>query len=135
MKKVFMSLLKALLISVITMAVLLFLFAFIASVSEDPTKNLGIFGRVIFFVSAFAGCFFICRQDIMTPLAGSLIYAFVYLLAGFFVSLIIGKGAVGELLIPYLSVLAIALLTPFAGTGRRTKKPKSLKAFKKMKRA
>ena len=129
------SLLKALLVSVITMAVLLFIFAFVASKSEDSTKNLELYGRIIFFISAFSGCFYSARNAPKSPVVYSLIFGGIYILITFAFSLLFGGGALQKLWIPYLGVIAVSLLASVAGAKKKPKKPKRLKAFKKAKKA
>ena len=129
----FKSLLKALLISVITMAVLLFIFAFVALKSNDSTKNLELYGRIVFFASAFAGCFYAVRSSDTSPLITALIYGGIYALVSFALSLALGGGNISKLWLPYLSLVAVSFAAALFGSRKKPKKPKGLKAFKKQK--
>ncbi|MBR5515793.1 MAG: TIGR04086 family membrane protein [Clostridia bacterium] len=130
----FKLLLKALLICIITMAVLLFVFAFIASKSEDSTKNLQLYARITFLVSAFIPCFVIGRNAESKPLVYSLIFAGIFLLISYGVSLILKNGSFSRLWLPYVSSIGLCIAAPVLSIRKKAKKPKGLKAYKKTKK-
>lgn len=123
------SMLKALLAALITAAVLVFILAFAAYKSADPRKLLGVFGIIALFVSAFAGGFTAKRET--AGVAGSIIFAVLYILVCLAVSLIMGnKPAALNLLISYLGLMGSALIGGICAGGGKRKKPKSLKKYK-----
>lgn len=126
------TLLKALLISIITIAVLLFIFAFICVKSMDSTKNIELYGRIIFFVSAFTGCLYASCNSQKAPLINSLIFGASFITFSYLISLFSGGAKISRIWIAYLGIIAISLVCSFIGIKKKPRKPKGLKAFKKM---
>lgn len=131
MKDLFRSVIKALLFSVITAAVLIFIFAFIASISSDSTKSLGLYGRAIFFVTAFAGALYASLSAEEKKLQASLIFGGIFIFVSFFLYTLMGGEDQVKMWIPYICVVAICFISTLIGGNKKGKKPKSLKKYKK----
>ncbi len=127
------SVLWALLAATLTAAVLIFIFALWAYNCDDPSALVGPLGMAAFFVSCLTGGAVSRRGEgnILT----SLIFGIIFILVCFALSLIFGSSrSMGAILLTYFGGLAAALLGGILFGGRRTKKPKGLKNYKKMKK-
>ena len=125
------SVLKALSAAAATAAVLVFIFAFAAYKSDDPTRLLHIFGMTAFFASCFAGGAVSRRGE--GNMLKSLAFSGIYILLCFALSLIFGNNEeIGKILLTYLGGVASALLGGILFAGGKAKKPKGIKKYKKM---
>lgn len=124
MNNLFKSVFKALLICVITAAVLIFLFGAVAYRSSDSTKNLGIFGNATFLISALAGSITAARAADEKPFVVSMIFCGIFLAFALTLSLLLGDGVNSNLWLIYLIALGVCVLGAIIGSYKRPRKPK-----------
>lgn len=132
MNNLFRSIIKALLICVITGAVLIFIFGAVAAGSSDSTKNLSLFGKAAFLLSALAGSLAAARAANTKPFVASMIFCGIFLALSLTLSLLLGGGAAADMWIMYLGVLGICILGAVIGSYKKPKKPKRLKELKRI---
>ena len=120
---------KALTASLVTAAVLLFVFAFAALKTEDPSKNLELFAYVAILISAAVGGIFCTGSE--NRMISSVMFSF-----GFVLILIIAGSMMGEIfrkpvysLICCLLIFVIPAAIILRSSGAKKKKNKSRKKF------
>lgn len=125
------TVLWALLAAVVTAAVLIFIFALWAYNSDDPSSLVGIMGTAAFLLSCLAGGAVSRRGD--TNILNSLAFAVLFILICFALSLVFNsERRIGTVVLTYLAGFASALIGGMIFAGKRTKKPKTLKKYKKL---
>lgn len=130
MKNIVRALVTGFVIAVAAALVLLLIFAFAANNSQDSMAGVGLYGRITFFVSVFAGCMTAAKLAEKSPMSLCLIFCFIYVLICFLLLLVIGGNVEGAW-ITYLGAFAIAVAGGFLGSIKKPKKPKSFKNYKK----
>ncbi len=122
--------LKALLVSVITAAVLILVLGFIAYKNSDPSRFIPIFGTVTLILSAFCGGAVSRRGG--ENILSSMFFAGIFILVVFGTALAFGGSADAvETLLNYLGSIAAAVVGGMLFAGGGSKKPKSMKKYKK----
>jgi len=130
MTGLFRSLIRALLLCVITAAVLILIFGAVADSSSDSTKNLALFGRATLFTSAFIGALSMSLSRDTGKLTSSILFGGVYIFICFALSLLFGDTELLSNWVSYLTVIAVCIVCAFIGSKKKGKKPKNLKKFK-----
>lgn len=127
------SVLKALSAAALAAAVLIFIFAFAAYKSKDPSGILHIFGMTAFLISCFVGGA-VSRRD-GGNILNSLVFAGIYIFILFAISLIFNSDTeIIKMLFTYLGGVAAAVVGGIFFAGKKGKKPKGLKKYKKHKK-
>lgn len=117
---------KGFIVSVLTGVVLLFLIGYICYRGEDMTKNIDLWGKIILFVSAFAGGVVSCFGKKDLPFLSALISGVCFMLFIMVMSFMLQSNGEKTSPISWILFLAIPLASVIGGIifGRSPKKKK-----------
>ncbi len=126
------SVFKALLAATLTATVLIFIFAYAAYISPDPSRFAGILGMAAFFLSCLIGGIVSRRGG---NILSSLVFGLVFVSACLALSLVFqSQRSIGTRLLTCLGGLASSVAGGMIFGGKKSKKPKSLKKYIKQKK-
>ena len=129
----FRSVLKALLAATLTATVLIFIFAYVAYITPDPSRYAGILGMTAFFLSCLAGGGVGRREG--GNIIASLVFGVVFVFICFVLTLVFPpQRDMGTRLLTYLGGILAAVIGAMIFRGKKSKKPKSLKKYIKQKK-
>ena len=125
------NIIKALLASVISATVLIFVFSFILSLTADPLNYISVLPAFLFILAAFVGGCVSRRGG--AGILNTVIYMTGYI--GLHLILALVAGDAGGVMTPvcYLLALVAAVIGGGLFSSRGHKKPKGLKRYKKNK--
>lgn len=135
--KLFKITAKALLVSLIITAVLLFIFNYIAIKNHDPDKFLFLFSIISLISAGFAGGVTSARLYPEKFIFSPIVFALEFIFLHFIFAIILGQGSEKPLsaLLIYIGIIIAAIIGGIIGVPKKAKKSKTLKNYKKYKKS
>jgi putative membrane protein (TIGR04086 family) len=118
---------KGLLTAMLTSVGLIFIFGWICNSQSDPSRLVGILGRVALYISAFSGGFVAARTNKEKGLLSGLATGGIFMLVVIMLSLLLRDGSSSVGLITWVMFLLVALISGLGGyfgvpSGKKRKK-------------